>query len=521
MAESGQHHLAHRRLLDLEAGKDGGIPPVKERLGGTPNVNAMRIAGWLWWAHLFGKPEDVNPPRKLALDLLAQQERQGHMLTEQCAPRPHDEYWIAPHAIFRWVALRREDPELTAATARWWRNELALCQAGACPDGEVHLACVRAGNEFGRGGLVLSDPAQPAMSAIWRLRTGLKAMAPVTEKSIGNSEFLGPRMVKRMIEAGDKLGVTDAEIKAGLPLPFLRIPMTVWRWPEGHQCAFETGVDPEPLNAPVVWINTEYRPVKGRKSAHLVVYGRDWTGAESLKIPRSARSLDSPKKPLPIKKEKAMEVTGGFAPFLRSKGCSRTAALVGPGLQKQTFPWDPTQPILGGADFAPSFEKRVGVAYKERRSPLEVETLVEPFNRLEAALAKASVCGLPKGYRITETDKTDLFYVLGFSGGLAIRDFVLPEVDRVLGVKAPDPQEPAVPPVAPPVNPPSPPAQPVTPAPAAWQLALAEAGFEGSVDGVKKLIKEHQELKEHVKVLEAEPTREAISLIRRLLEIAR
>lgn len=457
MAESGPHHLAHKRLLDLEAGNDGGIPPLKERIGGTPNVNAMRISGWLWWAHRFGSPSDVDPPRKLALAMLSEQESQGHMLGEQCAPRPHDEYWIAPHAALRLVAVERKDKELLAATARWWRNELALCQAGSCPDGEVHLACMRAGNEFGKGGFILSDPAQSAMSAIWRLVNGMKLLAPVTEKSIADPEFLGPRLIKHLLDIDDDLGVEKAAIKRGLHLPFLRVPMKISRWGEGHQAAFQDNLDPSPLNAPVVWINVIYQAPKGRKSSNLVHFGRDWTKGKP-DAPKTAQIRETPpRKQVAMSKEEQVPIVGGFAQFL--VGCTQTAALVTAGLgglQKRTFKWDPTKEILGGADYKPSFEARVGVAYDARRSPLEAETLVEPFNRIDQALAVGPLCGLPKGYRLTETDKADLFYVLGPRGTLAIRELVMPEVDMAIGAQVPP--EPTIipPPVAPPPVPPAP-----------------------------------------------------------------
>ncbi len=61
-----------------------------------------------------------------------------------------------------------------------------------------------------------------------------------------------------------------------------------------------------------------------------------------------------------------------------------------------------------------------------------METLVEAFNTLEAFLAKKpDVFGLPAGYRLTEQDKTDLFYVLGPRNNLAMRDLVLPKIAAV------------------------------------------------------------------------------------------
>jgi len=83
--------------------------------------------------------------------------------------------------------------------------------------------------------------------------------------------------------------------------------------------------------------------------------------------------------------------------------------------------------------FAETFQARYGIAFIDRRSPLEVETLTEAFNQLDAFLAKPGnpgVFGLPNGYRITEQDKTDLFYVLGPLGSLAIRELVLSKLPR-------------------------------------------------------------------------------------------
>jgi hypothetical protein len=121
-----------------------------------------------------------------------------------------------------------------------------------------------------------------------------------------------------------------------------------------------------------------------------------------------------------------------FGNWLAAQRCTRTAALVGSRLMRKTFTWDPKVPLGSGAQFRPSFKARIGVDYDERRSPIEVETLVEAFNTLEAFLAKKpDVFGLPAGYKLTEQDKTDLFYVLGPLNNLALRELVLPRISAV------------------------------------------------------------------------------------------
>lgn len=157
-----------------------------------------------------------------------------------------------------------------------------------------------------------------------------------------------------------------------------------------------------------------------------------------------------------------------IADYLVAHGCSRTGALISfqGQLVRSTFAWSPSIALLPGADFMDSFFLRFGVRYEDRRSPLEVETLVEPFNAVQQALSLDSLCGLPRGYSLTEQDKTDLFYVLGPLGGLAMLELVLPEVERVLGAVAPQPAEPPVPPpVDPPPVLPEPPPEPTAPPP--------------------------------------------------------
>ena len=118
-----------------------------------------------------------------------------------------------------------------------------------------------------------------------------------------------------------------------------------------------------------------------------------------------------------------------FGTWLAGQRCTRTAALVGSTLRRKTFTWDPAIPLGSGAQFRPTFKARIGVDFDERRSPVEVETLVEAFNTLEAFLSKRpDVFGLPAGYRLTEQDKTDLFYVLGPLNTLAMRELVLPRI---------------------------------------------------------------------------------------------
>ncbi len=121
-----------------------------------------------------------------------------------------------------------------------------------------------------------------------------------------------------------------------------------------------------------------------------------------------------------------------FGDWLARQGCTRTAALVGPNLVRREFQWNPNVP-LESARFLETFKARYGVAMADRRSSLEQETIVEAFNQIEAFLAQAGnprIFDLPDGHRITEQDKTDLFYVLGPLRNLAIRELVLPRIPR-------------------------------------------------------------------------------------------
>jgi len=229
-----------------------------------------------------------------------------------------------------------------------------------------------------------------------------------------------------------------------------------------------------------------------------------------------------------------------IADYLVSHGCTRTGALVlgsGNQLVKSTYAWSPSISLLTGPDFHATFLLRYGVRYTDRRSPLESETLSEAFNRLDQALAAEGICGLPRGYSLTEQDKTDLFYVLGPRGGLAIRELVMPEVDRVLGTGAvpPTPEEPVpvLPPVMPPtppspdpppvlpelpsIQPTSPPVLPVSPAPPLPTLTLTPSALttlaaikkwqppwdKGRVRNVRKLA---QEIQDHLDRLERTDT---------------
>lgn len=119
--------------------------------------------------------------------------------------------------------------------------------------------------------------------------------------------------------------------------------------------------------------------------------------------------------------------------YLESKGCTKSGALVmeDSGLAKKTFTWTPSNPLLQ-ENFSETFFARYGVRFNDRRSAIESETLSEAFNRLDEAFSITSVCGLPKGYTLTQQDIADLFYVLGPRGGLAMREIVMVEVDKVV-----------------------------------------------------------------------------------------
>ena len=125
--------------------------------------------------------------------------------------------------------------------------------------------------------------------------------------------------------------------------------------------------------------------------------------------------------------------------WLAAQGCSTAASLVGPTLSVRVTPWNPGATLSEGPGFEASFAPRYGIAYSERRSPLEVETLVEPYERARAGIeADPARFGLPAGYRLTFTDKTDLFYVYCF-GGLALRKVILPLIEQPCECESPDP----------------------------------------------------------------------------------
>jgi hypothetical protein len=142
--------------------------------------------------------------------------------------------------------------------------------------------------------------------------------------------------------------------------------------------------------------------------------------------------------------------------YLASRGCSQAISLVGPGLARTYTRWDPAVPLEGGASFAASFAARYGIAYADRRSPVEVETLVGLYEQVRSAIeADPGLLGLPAGYRLTDQDKTDLFYVAA-GRGLAIREILEPLLAQV-----PVPENPTCPPVPPcPICPACPPASP-------------------------------------------------------------
>lgn len=163
--------------------------------------------------------------------------------------------------------------------------------------------------------------------------------------------------------------------------------------------------------------------------------------------------------------------------YLSSRGCTQAISLVGEHLTRTRTRWDINVSLGSGADFLPTFKLRYGIDYRDRRSPIEVETLVETYEKVRAEIeSHPEVLSLPVGYRLSEQDKTDLFYVMGPRGGLAIREILEPLLRGPEPVPPVEPAEPVpgppeplpgpvLPPVVlvPPFMPPSPPLPPVCP----------------------------------------------------------
>lgn len=112
--------------------------------------------------------------------------------------------------------------------------------------------------------------------------------------------------------------------------------------------------------------------------------------------------------------------------YLSAQGCTRSVFLSGPTLTRTYAQWNPSQP-LDQNDFARTFNLRYGVEYSARRSPVEVETLVMVYEQVRAEIeSHPEKLNLPAGYKLTQQDKADLFYVTSARGGLAIRDLLEP-----------------------------------------------------------------------------------------------
>lgn len=126
--------------------------------------------------------------------------------------------------------------------------------------------------------------------------------------------------------------------------------------------------------------------------------------------------------------------------YLSSVGCTQSLSLVGANLTLTRSKWNPNVNLESGPGFLSSFKSRYGIDYNDRRSPVEVETLIEIYEKVRAAIEiNPGLLNLPNNYHLSEQDKTDLFYVSGPRGSLAIREVLAPILvkDEIIDIDPP------------------------------------------------------------------------------------
>lgn len=259
----GTHEALMDRLETLLAGEE---VPFSEGLqfesGGTANFWAMAIAGEYLRALRFGTDEQKKKARKRAREYFERQRKDGHMsrgdAIEQTCPDPHYNFHLVSAATIRLAALEAGHADVRDDSGEWFRWHTALYRSCLSKSGEVFIPGLRAKGE----------PSWQVPTMAIREILGLKRIGPAKKEEKWKDKFFaGPRVVRRLLEKehDDLGGAATAD-----ETPFLRLPMTVRRYEDGH-VAF---LDPRPeglkLLEPLDWVSVRY------DQGNEIEIGRKW-----------------------------------------------------------------------------------------------------------------------------------------------------------------------------------------------------------------------------------------------------
>lgn len=244
----------HKVLMDrLEALLDGQEVPFSSKLqfetGGTVNFWAMAVAGEYLRAFRFGTDEEKTKARKRARNYFDRQRQDGHMsrglAVEQTCLDPHYNFHLVSAAAIRLGAREFGHSNVLDDAGEWFRWHVGLYRSCLSRSGEVFMPGLRAKGK----------PSWQVSTMAIREILGLKRIGPAKKPDKWKERFFaGPRVVRQLLEDGDDLGgAKDSE-----ETPFLRIPMTVRRYEDGHVAFLQRPEENLTILEPLDWVCVRY-----------------------------------------------------------------------------------------------------------------------------------------------------------------------------------------------------------------------------------------------------------------------
>lgn len=200
-------------------------PDSRWLFGGSPNQRLVSRVYYYAWAMKAGTATEKAEAKHLLLEFFSVGEQQGHYFFggNEVFPTSHYEVWYTGTTGARFFAWFYHDPELLAATAKWWKEEMALDKL-LVRDGTIDTP----GTRFG-------GPGQPTTN---QLRDVLYLMIskldlpsnpggggkPPGGPGVPNSPWWndfynsGPWIMRNLLRLGDDVGGAASATSADLPI---------------------------------------------------------------------------------------------------------------------------------------------------------------------------------------------------------------------------------------------------------------------------------------------------------------
>jgi hypothetical protein len=286
-----------RRLAPLAAGElidppaEAGLLLDGKEFGGAATVPvSFRAAAWAaeyvrshrggaspTWLH-SGHPKLTDWSMEKVLYFLRDQRKHGFMSlsgrNEQLCPDPHINFWVSAVLAIRQGAKEFGHKEVYDFTSWWLKKIAATWKSGMTPAGDVFMVGAMSGK----------TPHTVVGSLIIRELLGIEQPTGV---SWGEMRYTAARLARQMIQSGDDFGGAARDSD----LPFMRVPVAVFRYDGGHLVqADDPGQRLDLHEQWCSWVQVEYH--EGRRSE--VTFGLGWRTDPPLPPPAIKAFFQSP-----------------------------------------------------------------------------------------------------------------------------------------------------------------------------------------------------------------------------------